>query len=63
MTGIGEVALWVALLGWGGWVEGFMHVDSTTAAWQTFSGGVQMLALRSEPGATPGPAGRNRGTL
>ncbi|HEV2122178.1 MAG TPA: cupin domain-containing protein [Chloroflexota bacterium] len=32
-------------------MEKFAHIDSATAAWQTFSEGVQMLALRSEPGA------------
>lgn len=32
-------------------MDDFAHIDSTTAAWQTFSEGVEMLALRSEPGA------------
>ena len=27
------------------------HIDSTTAQWQTFSEGIQMLRLRNEPGA------------
>jgi anti-sigma factor ChrR (cupin superfamily) len=29
----------------------FTHLDSTTTEWDTFSEGVEMLALRSEPGA------------
>lgn len=28
-----------------------VHIDSSAAQWQTFSDGVEMLALRSEPGA------------
>lgn len=32
-------------------MQGFTHIDSATAAWRTFSDGVEMLALRSEPGA------------
>lgn len=32
-------------------MEGFRHIDSAAAEWQTFSEGVEMLALRSEPGA------------
>ena len=29
----------------------FLHIDATTAQWQTFSEGIEMLVLRSEPGA------------
>lgn len=32
-------------------MEGFENIDSTTAAWKAVSEGVEMLTLRSEPGA------------
>ncbi|MDP9348289.1 MAG: cupin domain-containing protein [Gemmatimonadota bacterium] len=32
-------------------MEEFKSIDSATAAWQTFSEGVEMLPLRAEPGA------------
>jgi anti-sigma factor ChrR (cupin superfamily) len=32
-------------------MKDFAHIDSAAAEWQTFSEGVEMLTLRSEPGA------------